>query len=260
MRLYGFLKKCLVFVFVFLLFNTFNLVSAETLNPTNNFFVNDFANVISPSDESSMQIAGEKLFSDTTAQAVVVTVENMGGKDIDSFALNLARNWGIGSEDKNNGVLIILAVEERKVKIEVGTGLEGALTDAKTGRILDIYGVKHFEDNDFSLGLSKVYNSVVNEIYIEYDMTPSEDYEPVDERSSGAAAMARIAIILIIIFLSIRFGGRRGPGGHGGIPFFFFHGGHGGGFGSGGGFSGRSGGGFSGGGGGFSGGGSSRGF
>ena len=224
--------------------------------PTSNFFVNDFANVISSENEQEMQMMGEKLFSDTMAQAVVVTVSNMEGEDVNSYSLHLAREWGIGQDEKDNGVLILLAVEERKVRIEVGYGLEGALTDAKTGRILDIYGMEHFSVDDFSTGLYKVYNSVVNEIYIEYGLEPSKDYEQVDEGEGGVpVVIARIVIILIIILLTVRFGGRRGGGG--GMPFFFFggHSGHGG---SGGG--GFGGGGFSGGGGGFGGGGSGRSF
>lgn len=247
---------------IFLIFNLFTFsVSAEMPSPTKNFFVNDFANVISDTDETQMQTQGEKLFKDTTAQAVVVTVESLDGEDIDIYAISLARKWEIGSKDKNNGVLIILSKSDREVKIEVGTGLEGALTDVKTGRILDEYGMEHFKKDDFSKGLAEVYNSVVNEIYIEYDITPSDDYTPVDDDEESAFVYgARIIIILAIIILSVKLGGRGGRGGRGrrgGMPFFFFGGP--GGFGGGrNGFG--NGGGFSGGGGGFSGGGSSRNF
>ncbi len=245
-------------VFLFALYSAINVFALP--KPTSNFFVNDFADVISSENEQKMQKMGEKLFSDTTAQAVVVTVSDMGGKDVNSYSIELAREWGIGENEKDNGVLILLAVEERKVRIEVGYGLEGALTDSKTGRILDVYGMEHFSADDFSTGLYEVYNSVVNEIYIEYGMEPSEDYEQVDGEGGLPTVLARIIIILIIIFLTFRFGGRRGGGG-GIMPFFFFggHSGHGNssGFGHGGSFGG---GGFRGGGGGFGGGGSGRSF
>lgn len=262
MKLINLFKKSAVVLCILTVLSSTLSVKAEKLpSPTSEFFVNDFEDIISSEKELAMQRTGEKLFADTTAQAVVVAVNNMGGEDINSYALKLARQWGIGSADKNNGVLILLSVSERKVRIEVGSGLEGALTDAKTGRILDEYGMEYFTQNNFGEGLYQVYNSVVNEIYIEYGMEPSEGYVPVEQtnKTEAVSSIARLVIILIIVFLTIKFGGRRGGGGHGGLPFFFFggHGGRGGGF-SGGGFSG--GGGFRGGGGGFSGGGSGRSF
>lgn len=239
--------------------STFVVSAKEYPSPTSDFFVNDFANVISSSKKEEMQKLGENLYKATTAQVVVVTVENTAGENINDFCFSLAKEWGIGDKEKDNGLLILLSVEEREVRIEVGSGLEGALNDAKVGRILDIYGMEHFKENDFGTGLYEVYNSVVNEVYIEYDMEPSEDYTSVDEYEDNEfkTDIARIVIILLIVFLCIKLGGRRGPGSRGGfrgMPFFFFGGGNGG-------FSGRggfSGGGFSGGGGGFSGGGSSR--
>lgn len=254
-------KKIIVLIFVVLIATVIGgmpVFAADYPDPESDFFVNDFAGVISAQDEQNIKLTGEKLFSDTTAQAVVVTVQTLNGEDISSYSIGLARQWGIGSADEDNGVLLILAVEEREVRIEVGSGLEGALTDAKTGRILDLYGMDYFRNNDFSSGISEVYSSIVNEIYIEYDMEPSADYTPVEEseEGSGVFEIARIVLIVLIVLLAVRT--RRTRGGPGaGMPFFFFsgHGNH-----NGGGFSGGRGGGFSGGGGGFSGGGSSRGF
>lgn len=239
------------------------LAEASLPSPTNQFFVNDFAGVISNEDISEMQKKGESLYHKTKAQAVVVTVNDMGGEVIENYAIKLARQWGIGDAEKNNGVLLLLAVEEREVRIEVGRGLEGAITDIKSGFIIDHYGIEHLSNDDFSTGLSKIYNAIVNEIYIEYDIEPSDDYTPVDEleEEAGLLEIGGFILFFIIVVLAIIFSGRRrgGPGGPGPLFFFFGGGHHGGGFhgGSGGGFSG---GGFSGGGGGFSGGGSSRGF
>lgn len=258
-------KAIIVFAIIMLAFGGSITALAETSypSPTNQFFVNDFAGVLSSESISEMQKKGESLYHKTTAQAVVVTVENMGGETIENYAIKLARQWGIGDAEKNNGILLLLAVEEREVRIEVGRGLEGAITDIKSGFIIDHYGIEHLSEDDFSTGLSKIYNAIVNEIYIEYDIEPSDDYTPVDELEENAdlSDIGRYILIVIIIIIAMILSSRRrgrpgGPGPH----FFFFGGGHhGGGFhgGSGGGFSG---GGFSGGGGGFSGGGSSRGF
>lgn len=227
--------------------------AADLPKPTKNFFVNDFANVISNADEEKMQQQGEALFKECGAQVVVVTVKSLNGEDLESYSLNLARSWRIGSDKNDDGILLLLAVDERKVRIEVGYGLEGALPDSKTGRILDTYGVDSFKKNDFSTGLAAVYDSLVNEVYIEKGLDPADGYKPVEDYSlttkEKVIAYGIIALIVLAFIFTNR--GKRKRG------FVYYGGGFGGGGFSG---SGSSGGGFSGGGGSFGGGGSSRGF
>lgn len=183
--------------------------------------------------------------------------------------MKLGREWGVGDKDKNNGVVLLLAVSERQVAIQVGYGLEGRLTDGKTGRILDNYAIPYFKEDDFSAGLSETYKAISAEVYAEYGVEPEITYEYNEYEEEGisedvADTAMTILIIIIIILLSIirrdrlrhsRFiffpfigGGRGGSGGS-------FHGGSSGGF-----SGGRGGGGFSGGGGSFGGGGSGRSF
>lgn len=222
--------------------------AADLPKPTKNFFVNDFANVISNADEEKMQQQGEALFKECGAQVVVVTVKSLNGEDLESYSLNLARSWRIGSDKNDDGILLLLAVDERKVRIEVGYGLEGALPDSKTGRILDTYGVDRFKKNDFSTGLAAVYDSLVNEVYIEKGLDPADGYTPVEDYSlttkEKVIAYGIIALIVLAFIFTNR--GKRKRG------FVYYGGGFGGG-----GFSGS---GSSGGGGSFGGGGSSRGF
>lgn len=225
---------------------------------TNRFFVNDFAGVISNTDADTMYNLGKNLDAACGAQVVVVTVDSLDGTPIEDYAYTLANEWQLGDKEKDNGVLLLLAVSDREVRIEVGSGLEGALPDSKTGRILDRYGIDYFAVDEFSVGLTSVYTSIYNEVCIEYGVQPQEGYEPVEEEDFSVLDIAEfvvLIIVFIIIFSNRRRFARRGfwiwPGGfHGGGGF----GGHSGGFGGGsGGF-----GGFSGGGGGFSGGGASR--
>lgn len=227
--------------------------AADLPKPTKNFFVNDFANVISNADEEKMQQQGEALFKECGAQVVVVTVKSLNGEDLESYSLNLARSWRIGSDKNDDGILLLLAVDERKVRIEVGYGLEGALPDSKTGRILDTNGVDRFKKNDFSTGLAAVYDSLINEVYIEKGLDPADGYTPVEDYSlttkEKVIAYGIIALIVLAFIFTNR--GKRKRG------FVYYGGGFGGGGFSG---SGSSGGGFSGGGGSFGGGGSSRGF
>lgn len=238
---------------VFLVLFTNVAFAADLPKPTKNFFVNDFANVISNADEEKMQQQGEALFKECGAQVVVVTVKSLNGEDLESYSLNLARSWRIGSDKNEDGILLLLAVDERKVRIEVGYGLEGALPDSKTGRILDTYGVDRFKKNDFSTGLAAVYDSLINEVYIEKGLDPADGYTPVEDYSlttkEKVIAYGIIALIVLAFIFTNR--GKRKRG------FVYYGGGFGGGGFSG---SGSSGGGFSGGGGSFGGGGSSRGF
>lgn len=234
--------------------------ATEFPKPKDNFFVNDYADVIDQSDEEELINIGKSLYKQTTAQVVVVTVDSLDGAEIGDYALHLGREWGVGSKEKNNGVVILLSVSERKVTIQVGYGLEGRLTDGKTGRILDNYALPYFSDDDFSTGLSETYKAVVKEVYAEYGVEPefSVENKTKPTKNDDNASDIILAIIIVLI-ISGSFGG-----GHRFLKRRIFFGPFIGRPGSFGGASGgrgpRGGGGFSGGGGSFGGGGSSRNF
>ena len=237
-------------------------------SPTEYFYVNDFAGVISDSDEANMVSKAAALAEATTAQVVVVTVDDLDGKEAWEYAYELGREWGVGDKEKDNGVVILLSVGDREIEIAIGYGLEGAIPDSKAGRIIDVYGLEYFKQDKFAEGLIAVADAVINEVYIEYGLEPAAGYVNIDNitsddslsKSGGKVAVSWLILVVLIIALS--FFGRRGGGG-GFFPIFFmgtgFRGGHGGfgggGFGSSGGF-----GGFKGGGGSFGGGGAGRGF
>ncbi len=131
-------------------------------SPTREFYVNDYGNVLSKETEEYIVKTGEALQSATTAQVCVLTVEDLGGEDIFDLGLEALRQWGIGDGEKNNGALIILSVNDRKVRIITGYGLEGSLTDLKCGKLLDEYAVPHYSENDFDTGTRELYTAVVN--------------------------------------------------------------------------------------------------
>lgn len=236
--------------------------------PTERFFVNDFADVIEPAAEDAIYSRAVALQEKTTAQVVVVTVGDLGGDEPAQYALELGREWGVGQKGEDNGIVILLAEEEREIYIAVGYGLEGALPDSKTGRIIDRYGLEYLRNDNFSTGISEISAAIVNEVYIEYGVEPEDGYIAIDKLPAedtqdgyGAkVAVSWVAMIAVVVLFVMIFG-RRGRG------FFWFggpggFGGHGGHFGGRGGFGGGgfSGGGFSGGGGSFGGGGAGRGF
>lgn len=227
------------------------------LTPTDEFFVNDYAQVLTTEDAAAMYNMGVQLYQKTDAQVVAVTVKTLDGMDIAEYGVELGRQWGIGDEEDDSGVLLILATEDREVGISVGYGLEGAITDAKSGILLDNYAVPYFSDDDFSTGMRETYNALINEVYIEFGLEPEEGYVPADELDDGDGSIL-MAIFLFIVVIAVLQSVSRGR-----FPLFFFFGGgghHHGGFHGGGGFRGGGGGGFRGGGGSFGGGGASRGF
>ncbi len=234
------------------------ILAASVPTPTSQFYVNDFADVMSEDTEQMVMKDSVALQAKTGAQIVVVTIDTLNGAAPEEYSLNLLRTWGIGDKTKNNGVLILLVVKDRQSRIEVGYGLEGAIPDGKAGRIQDDYMLSYYKNGDFNAGLKNGYLAVLAEVAKEYglDVTTIE--------SSAAAAPASdsplfpdliIPIVFVIFFISVVIISIRGTGFRGGGGFG--SGGSGlGGFGSGGG----GGGGFSGGGGGGGGGGAGRGF
>jgi uncharacterized protein len=115
--------------------------------------VSDFASLISDSDEQTILQRLRVLEDQTGAQVAVVTIESLEGGQIDDFANKLFTRWGIGQKGRDNGVLILVALRDRKARIEVGKGLEGILPDALAGRILDEQLFPAFRQSKFSEGL-----------------------------------------------------------------------------------------------------------
>ncbi len=234
----------------------------EALKPTEKFYVNDFADVISSEDEAQILSKAVALNQKTTAQVVVVTVESLDGEEAWEYALDLGREWGVGDKEADNGVVILLSESDRQIEIAVGYGLEGAIPDSKAGRIIDVYGLEYLKQDDFSKGITAIAEAVINEVYIEYGVSP-EGYTPIDSiketnevYENSTSVLIYWIIMIVVVLVILRFPTRRrgmiwfgGFGGHSG-----FGGSN---FGSRGGFGG---GGFSGGGGSFGGGGAGRGF
>lgn len=192
----------------------------------------------------------------TTNQVVIVTVTKLDGNVIEAYAYQLGRHWGIGQAGKDNGVLFIVAKKERKVRIEVGYGLEGTLTDAISSNIINSVILPEFKKARFGNGIEQGATAIIQALGGQYEMKKSSS-------GSGLSIFDIVRIIVLFIFLCIAAyslignGGGRGRGGGGGRSGYYGSG-HGG-FGGGGSFGGG-GGGFSGGGGGFGGGGASGGW
>jgi uncharacterized protein len=189
----------------------------------------------------------------TGEQVVVVTLPDLQGTSIEDFGYQLGRSWGIGEKGKDSGALLIVARDERKVRIEVGYGLEERLTDAQSSVIINQVITPAFRNGDFVGGISKGAQAMVQVLGGNPLAEPAQSADEDDFFVEHGFLLLGLIVLAIVVLKMSGFGG-SGRGGGGG----FIGGGGLGGFGGGlGGGSGGGGGGFSGGGGSFGGGGSS---
>ena len=124
-------------------------------------YVNDFASVMDESSKQKIERLAEIIKKTTGAEIAVVTVKSIEPyADIEEFSINLATKWGIGEKGKDNGILIVLAMKERRVRIEVGYGLEGIIPDGLAGEIMDKSMLPYFRNGNYSIGLLKGVEAV----------------------------------------------------------------------------------------------------
>ena len=207
----------------------------------------DAANILSPVTKADLERKLADLEQKSRIQLVVATVPSLGGEEIEPYANALFRAWKLGEAKQNNGVLLLIAPKERRVRIEVGYGLEGTLTDAVSSLIIANAIAPRFKAGDFNGGVTRGVDDIITAL-----TTDSAEWKPkaADTRAEQNAplldSLAPLLIFLFILFVLSRMR-RRGRGNVIFIPM-------GGGFSGGGGFGG---GGFSGGGGSSGGGGAS---
>lgn len=226
----------------------------------------DGAGLLRPEDKAALAETLKAHEDKTTDQVVVATVPSLQGTSVEDFANRLFRAWGLGTKARNNGVLLLVAPTERKVRIEVGYGLEGALTDALTKVIIASAVAPKFKAGDFPGGIRAGIDGILG--ILSGDAAEWQRRAEVREDSGGGLDPVLVLILLVVVgFVLVRL--LTGGGGPGrphrrssgnwivvpGPPGGGFGGGLGGGFGGGGSFGG--GGGFSGGGGSSGGGGAS---
>jgi uncharacterized protein len=226
-------------------------LAAEPEFPKLSGRVVDNAKLLSAATEQNLnqQLAAQE--QRTGNQIVVVTLPDLQGYEISDYGFQLGRHWGIGQKDTNNGALLIIAMKERKMRIEVGYGLEGLLTDARSAQIIQQILTPAFKSGDFDGGVKAAVEAMVQIID---GKTPAI---PKAQQSSKQSPPKLGGLLILIILFMMMGGGRGGRGFLGGALLGSALGSrHGGGFG-GGGFGG---GGFGGGGGGFGGGGASGGW
>jgi len=138
----------------------------EVPNPqtSSGMYVQDSAGVLGSEYTVLIDDIAKKLKSATSAELAVVTVGDMGGDTVEDFAARLFKRFGIGMKGKDNGAMVLFSLGDRKVRIEVGYGLEGAINDAKAGRMLDTHAVPYFKRGEYGRGLFETSRALAVEI------------------------------------------------------------------------------------------------
>lgn len=251
------MKQLLLSIFlVIFVFSGFSQDIPDRPNPPR--LVNDLANVLSDQEEQQLESDLIQFDQSTTTQITIVTVPSLNGNEISDFAFKLGEKWGVGSKDKNNGIVVVfkpkVGNEKGKVFVAIGYGLEGIIPDAVANRdVVNNEMIPRFKQNDIFGGLyagTKVLMSLAAQEY-----TAQQYQQKSGEKKSEGGGGFFILVMIIIIIVSLFKGGRgRNYNGGSSLPFWLALGllGSNRGSGSFGGFSGGSGG-FGGGGGGFGG-------
>ncbi len=260
----------LAFGFIALLAFATAALAAPTFPPLSGRVV-DQAGILSPAAEQQLTDELATLEKQTGRQLVVATLSSLQGYEIEDYGYQLGRAWGIGEKDKNTGALLIVAPNERKVRIEVGYGLEPVLTDALSSVIIQSAILPRFKAGDMEGGIVAGTDAIVKQLSLpdgeaRAQVAQAADAERQDGGGGGVPVVAIfIVFIVAVMILRAMFGRRRyrrsGLGAAVGeaLPWILINAltSGGGGRGGGGGWSSGGGGGFSGGGGSFGGGGSS---
>ncbi len=155
-------------------------------------YVNDFASVLTVDQKNSLENKLTAFNASTSNEISVVTVKNLGGDYIEHYAAELFKAWGIGTKKNDNGVLLLVAVEDRQMRIEVGYGLEGALTDSISSSIIREDLTPAFKQNNFYGGIDAAVTSIIKVTQGEYVVT-----------GSGKSSKLPISFEGVVIFLVI---------------------------------------------------------
>lgn len=187
--------KFIKFVFVLLIFVLLPPPIFAVNLPSYSGRVNDFAKVFSSKFISSLEQKIFEVESQTTNQIAVVTIKNLQGITIENYAEQLFQKWGIGQKNKDNGILLLVSIEDRKVRIEVGYGLEPIITDGRAGEILRNYILPEFKKGDYEAGVLAGVNTISH--YLNNQVINP----PVIKNAFFSSDESELGIFLIIFLL-----------------------------------------------------------
>lgn len=199
------MKKFLFFVAsIFLLVpyvNAQNLPGDYLNIPRPQAYVNDYAGIISSSEKTSLEQILVDFEKNSGNEVIVVTVPSLQEMTIEDFTVRLFEKWGIGKKGKDNGLLFLVAPTERKVRFEVGYGLEPYITDSTAGRIIRSFAEPNFKEGNFDLGINQ---SVLAAIAVISDKGGTESL-PLPEEPSSYLSFLGIIFNPFVFFIIVSF-------------------------------------------------------
>jgi len=216
-------KKLTIF-FTLLLISL--MAFSQQLPPKSGTLVTDYTNTLSADDKQQLENKLVAFDDSTSTQIAVVIIKSVGDYDINDYGQKLGRAWGIGTQGKNNGILLLVALGDRKVTIQTGYGAEGAVPDVITHEIIQNDITPHFKQNDYYGGLDAGTSDLMKYMKGEYK-SPKKQQQQADGGGIGGFIVL-IFIVIIILVVIFRGGGGGGHiiGGRGGAsPFWWFLGG-----------------------------------
>ncbi len=169
--------------------------------------VNDFAHMLNVEQAALLEAKLAGFARETSTQITIVTIKNLGGHDVEEYSVEVFNRWGLGQQGKNNGVLLLASLDDRKAWITVGKGLEGVLTDAKSGLIFRNELVPAFKQGNYYEGLSNSTEAIIA-------VTKGEYKADGLQKGTHIPFTAIIIIVVFIIFFLRMFRGGGGGGGN----------------------------------------------
>ena len=205
------MKKLFVFMLAMLCFC--QVAFADEISnpaPQTDIYLNDGANMLSADAKDQLLTASKDLHEQTGTQFVIVTVPSLNGQSIEEYSNDLFNNWGIGDKDRNNGVLLLISKDDKKFRIEVGSGLEGTLTDAYCNNELSILK-DNFKKGDFDTGVLTVSKDICSSISSGEEVT-SNSHKLTEMQKEILLVVVILLIIIIIILFMFSSGGSSSSG------------------------------------------------
>lgn len=163
--------------------------------------INDYANIIDSNTKNDLVSYLSAFEEQTGMQIVVLTIPSLQGDDLSSFSINVAEKWGIGRKNKDDGVLLLVAYDERMIRIEVGYGLEADLTDSKSGLIIRNVIIPEFKMGDYSKGILKGVQNIGGIISGDTQIVSKQVLE--GDTESGAEGIVSLIFTLIFFFIIV---------------------------------------------------------
>lgn len=194
---------CVSILTVLLTFSLNGVSTEATVKPESNFYITDYTGVIDDATRDYI-IELNKTLSQTKEQPqiAVVVVPTLGGQTVEQYALEQFERMKIGNKDYDNGLLVLLSTNDRKIRIEVGYGLEGAITDGKAGRILDS-AMSYLKKNDFSYAIYQIVSELNSEVQKEYGYldTDAAESSSIIEKVVGFLLLIVLGVLSIILLV-----------------------------------------------------------